>query len=318
MIITRNTACYKFSLAESIIDFAKQGKTEVTLDELATPYASNICKHIIKSSRQATNASSTFLEACASYSKQEITKEKLHATTLKNGFTYVLDAFHNVNGGNLPLKFFDKADKKLILTDELLKIANNNSDDLLSENEARWNLVETAWKLNVSSNLLRVRYDELSELFVVDDAFKRKDITSARAALNGYQKGKCFYCFDDITVSKTQENTCDVDHFFPYTLQPLMPEINLNGVWNLVLACPECNRGTNGKFAKVPDIKYLERLHKRNEFLISSHHPLRETIIAQTGATEADRAAFFREMDSRAINLLIHRWNTVEKGERLF
>lgn len=78
-----------------------------------------------------------------------------------------------------------------------------------------------------------------------------------------------------------------------------MPEINLNGVWNLVLACPNCNRGANGKFAKVPSIKYLERLHKRNEFLISSHHPLRES-------------------DRRAINYLIHRWDIEEKQEACF
>ena len=97
-----------------------------------------------------------------------------------------------------------------------------------------------------------------------------------------------------------------------------MPEINLNGVWNLVLACPNCNRGANGKFAKVPSVKYLERLHKRNEFLISSHHPLRETIINQTGKTEQERAAFLREIDRRAINYLIHRWDTEEKQEACF
>ena len=29
----------------------------------------------------------------------------------------------------------------------------------------------------------------------------------------------------------------------------------------------------------------LERLHTRNEFLIGSHHPLRETLMKQTGET---------------------------------
>lgn len=31
--------------------------------------------------------------------------------------------------------------------------------------------------------------------------------------------------------------------------------------------------------------KYLQSLHKRNEYLISSHHLLRETLIMQTGMT---------------------------------
>lgn len=75
-------------------------------------------------------------------------------------------------------------------------------------------MVETAWKLNVSKNLLNVRYDDTSQVFFVDNDFRRKDVTSAKGALNGYQKGKCFYCYDDITVSDDSTNTCDVDHFF--------------------------------------------------------------------------------------------------------
>jgi hypothetical protein len=152
----------------------------------------------------------------------------------------------------------------------------------------------------------------------VDSNFKRKDVTSARGALNGYQKGKCFYCFDDITVSGDDTNTCDVDHFFPHTLQPLFPDINLDGVWNLVLTCPACNRGEGGNFARVPATKYLTRLHKRNEFLISSHHHLRETIIRQTGATEQERRAFLASVDQRAIDALVHRWETPEVAPATF
>ena len=52
-------------------------------------------------------------------------------------------------------------------------------------------------------------------------------------------------------------------------------------VWNLVLACRTCNRGVNGKFARVADIRYLTCLHTRNSFLIESHHPLRQTLMQQ-------------------------------------
>lgn len=69
---------------------------------------------------------------------------------------------------------------------------------------------------------------------------------------------------------------------------------NLDGVWNLVLACGDCNRGQARKHDPVPDKIYLQRLHKRNEFLISSHHPLRETLRGQTGFTTEDRVAFLQ------------------------
>ena len=44
-----------------------------------------------------------------------------------------------------------------------------------------------------------------------------------------------------------------------------------------MLACSECN-GAAEKGAKVPSLPLLERLNKRNEYLISSNHPLKETI----------------------------------------
>lgn len=68
----------------------------------------------------------------------------------------------------------------------------------------------------------------------------------------------------------------DVDHFIPYTLGTEFEE-DLNGVWNLILACQSYNRGANGKFARIPSFEHLERLHRRNEFFIESHHPFRET-----------------------------------------
>ena len=33
-------------------------------------------------------------------------------------------------------------------------------------------------------------------------------------------------------------------------------------------------------------LEYVERLAVRNEFLIASHHPLRETVMRQAGATQ--------------------------------
>lgn len=102
----------------------------------------------------------------------------------------------------------------------------------------------------------------------------------------------------------------DVDHFFPYVLATMNDTFRhiLNGVWNLVLACPGCNRGVDGKSASIPHLRLLERLHHRNEYLISSHHPLRETIIAQSGPTEAARRDFLQTNYNHARSAIIHTW----------
>lgn len=184
--------------------------------------------------------------------------------------------------------------------------------------ESGWNLVETAWGLGISRNLLNVHYDGEKKLFFVNNELRRKDVTAARNALNGYQKGRCFYCFSHVGVDIGSENLCDVDHFFPHILKHIYPSINIDGIWNLVLTCQKCNRGEQGKFTKVPEIKYLERLHRRNEFLISSHDPLRETLINQIGGSEEIRRVFLLNVDKKAIRTLIYRWSTEQIGEEVF
>jgi len=111
--------------------------------------------------------------------------------------------------------------------------------------------------------------------FAIDRTRRRKSVTGSRGALNGYQKGKCFYCFRDICIDSNHASP-DVDHFFPHVLKHYDFGPLIDGVWNLVLACRECNRGAGGKSARVPSLRLLERLWRRNEYLISSHHPLRD------------------------------------------
>ena len=92
----------------------------------------------------------------------------------------------------------------------------------------------------------------------------------------------------------------------------------LDGVWNLVLACRRCNRGVGGKFAHVPKLRFLERLSRRNEFLIKSHHPLRETLLLQTGRKELERHDFLAMVHREALVSLIHEWKPGEEGDELF
>ena len=63
----------------------------------------------------------------------------------------------------------------------------------------------------------------------------------------------------------------------------------------LILMCVECNRGEQGKFDRLPHPDFLEKLYIRNEYLIQSHHPLRETLICQTGIKPEKRRAFLND-----------------------
>jgi 5-methylcytosine-specific restriction endonuclease McrA len=237
------------------------------------------------------------------------------------GFQNVIDAFHMVNQGEIPVRFYideRKQGGRIRLTQELLElIRRGQAINLPSETEARWRLVETAWELGISRHLLTVGYDEQTEGLVTERIGRRVDITSCRDALNGYQKGKCFYCYDEIFISDIAPVIAEIDHFIPHMLKGFM-SYNLDGVWNLVLACRECNRGQDGKFARIPTLQLLERLYTRNEYLISSHHPLRGTLILQTGASEKERRAFLQNTHTQAHERLIHVWEPEPKGTATF
>ncbi len=351
ILFGRNTASYKFALAKALFDLARQGRDSVTLEQLADPYTKYLVEHVKMHPRQTTNRSSKFMYACAGYAKGTTTYDELISTAVKLGFNNVLDAFHVVNKGDIPIRFFEKdfkgGSRRLILTDDVFELANSKeADNILQEIESRWNLVETAWETGVSANLLA--YDEETQRIVLDNDLRRRSVTSARGALNGYQKGHCFYCFDSIFAATKEDDDepkpvlsdepsrveyafisleeeepehelCDVDHFFPHILSREMKGINLDGVWNLVLACKDCNRGVGGKFARIPDEKYLDRLYRRNEYLIISHHPLREALIVQTGANPRDRWRFLKEVDKRATELLPgEKWSIEQRQAAAF
>ena len=313
ILFGKNSATYKFAFAKSLLELANKETTRISLKDLADPFSRNIINHLKENDKQGNSKSSTFLNGCRSYLTDELGYQELLKLTEKEGFKNVVDAFQNVNGGKIPKPFYHKdyvgRKKEIVITDDLLKLKENfHFQNFEQEVEARWNLVETAWNLNINPNLLEVKYDEENTLFFIEsDIMKRKDITSVKDALNGYQKGKCFYSFQNISINSNSQNICDVDHFLPHTNKIIHSRngANVDGVWNLVLADSSINRQ---KSSKVPEKYFLNRLYNRNEFYISSKHPLAETIVNQTGLTKDKRKIFLEKHYNLAIENSIQTW----------
>jgi hypothetical protein len=291
ILFGRNVASYKFALGKSLLEMAQAGQTFVSLTDLALPFAKHVAAHLRLADKQATSRSSQFLDYCRKYNREEITEAKLAEATVKLGFNNVIDAFHVVSNGEIAVRFFKDerggAQKGIRLTDDVFRLTEAyQHKNLPHEIESRWRLVETAWELNLPVYTLVVSYDSEAGCLIAETKIRRKSVTPCRDALNGYQTGRCFYCFGNISLVVSDAELAEVDHFFPHRLKGLHIADPVDGVWNLVLACQTCNRGAAGKFDRLPQVRYLERLHKRNEFLIASHHPLRETLMLQSGQTE--------------------------------
>jgi hypothetical protein len=313
ILFGKNSATYKFAFAKALLSLIKDEKNSVTLKELAIPFAQSIVEHLKRNKRQGNASSSKFLEGCRNYIKEKISEEELYNLTEKIGFVNVVDAFQNINGGTIPERFYEKnyilGKKEIVITDNLLKIKELfQFRNLEQEVEARWNLVETAWNLQINPNLLEVKYDvDNSKFFIQSNLMRRIEITSVRDSLNGYQKGKCFYSFLDISINKNDHNLCVVDHFLPHVnkLAHASIGVNINGVWNLVLADSLVNAE---KKARIPEKRFLQRLYNRNEFYIESKHPLAETIINQTGKTKERRRSFLEGQYNLALSHSIQKW----------
>jgi len=322
VLFGQNVASYKFALAKSLLELHNAGSDLVRLEDLAVPFSGHIAEHLRLADKQATSRSSRFLEACRKLNREELGRSELIDTTVRLGFANVIDAFHVVNREEVPFRFFvdeRKTDGGIRLTDNLRRLAEATQfHSLPREVEARWRLVETAWELNISRTLIDVGFDAETEDLFVTQPIRRNTVTSCRDALNGYQKGRCFYCFDQISIVAKSETLADVDHFFPHILKKTHPPFAIDGVSNLALACTHCNRGEFGKMARVPALPLLERLHRRNEYLIASHHPLRATIIRQTGKSRTERERHLQRSYEHARQHLVHTWQPPAKGPELF
>lgn len=314
ILFGKNSATYKFAFGKAIIELLGSGRTVLTLEELADPFSRNIIDHLRYSDKQGNSSSSKFLNTCRDFINDKIDYDRLLQETVKLGFVNVVDAFQNVNGDVIHDPFYEKnyaeGRKEIVLTDNIFKLKETlQFANLDQEVDARWKLVETAWNLQINPNLLEVKHDSLKQELYIDSGFMRRiDVTSVRDSLSGYQKGKCFYSFQDIFVNKGNTNICSVDHFLPHLNKKThsASEANINGVWNLVLTDPQVN---NAKRARVPHRRYLQRLFNRNEFYIESKHPLAETIINQTGKTKERRRSFLQTQYNLALSHSIHEWS---------
>ena len=320
----RNSATYKFALAKSLYEIHAAGKNIITLEELAEPYARSLCERLKTHPKQITREKSTFLDYLKSYNEGEITRDEMIKQTVRHGFVNVIDAFHNVHGQEVGTRFFTddrKSSGSIQLTDDFFRLGERfQFGNLQNETEARWRLVETAWENNISTNLMLVEYDDPTKNLIGVTTTRRTNVTSARPALNGYQKGRCFYCYREISVVSGNNALADVDHFFPNILKGCDSTKPIDGVANLVLACQDCNRGSNGKFERLPSVGLLERLFNRNEYLITSHHPLRETLIAQTGNSSTKRQEFLQKAyDCSSLYVgAKHKWQPIAQGNPIF
>jgi len=179
ILFGKNSATYKFAFAKSLLELVNKETTKISLSDLSKPFSKNIIEHLKVNDKQGNSKSSSFLNVCRNHITGEISDSELWAKTEKLGFVNVVDAFQNLNGAQIPDIFYEKnyksGKKEIIIKDNLLKLKESfHFQNFKQEVEARWNLVETAWNLNLNPKLLEVKYDEDRSLFFLENDFMRR------------------------------------------------------------------------------------------------------------------------------------------------
>lgn len=320
MLFGKNVSTYKFALSYSLLN--QLPKSEIKLDDLTFDFIKELYRHYSLNSSQWTGGANSITKEFDEY-RLTGNFQNLVENTQSSIYKYVLDAFHNIGGSNVKDEYmlFEKSrkGKNLVLTDNLNHILSNEDFKNLikKENEGRWQIVEEAWKNNLSPNLLEYnKTDNNIYSFNIHNTNERINLRSAVNVLLPYQKGNCFYCNKKINplALNHESDFPDVDHFWPfaflakYNISPL----SVNGIWNLVISCRDCNRGSLGKFDSPPDKEYFQKLLSRNLLFAEEHrHSLKNSILISLNAKNS------QDINIRMTNLnnlfsLINGWKPKE------
>lgn len=290
VLMGANTRTYKFALGSALLEYAARDLTEVTLDELAVPYAMGLVAHLAEAPQAPSGAppgESDFLtvarqEAAESTTLGRPTERLLHAAG-RSMPAMVMQKFHNLGGGTkVAHRFYELAGgprKRIVrLTPDLRRIARSEqAAGLRAELGARWSIVESSFAAGVGRSLVTEGVAVDWATLKLTDKRRRRSVTGVADALIGFQHGRCLIC----TAPITPDDETAVDHVFPHSLMRRFGEVSgwrgpdLDVIWNLAPAHQTCN---SAKSDRLPAPDELHRLAQRNEAILRSPHPLRKTL----------------------------------------
>jgi hypothetical protein len=291
-----NTATYKIALGKCLITFAKQAKTSVSTPELSEAFFDLYSRRLVTNKPQLSHPGRlTVMERIvALHNAGQLNRNTAIERVEQDAFKDVLPRFHTLGDIHLPFKFYEHGHKGLVLTDNCVQLFSSGDSDALGEElGSRWDLLEAAFEMK------REQFDISNDVrwLYLSRGHERTSITNTRPVLNGYQRGVCFYCGEDMGVADVH-----VDHVIPRQF------IYNDNIWNLVLAHEFCNEQ---KSDALPGRQYVEKLIHRNELLIGSNHPIKNKLVGQLGSTSAQRQEFVHGVYDDARLVIRRTWQGI-------
>ncbi len=264
---SRNTTSYKYGFLKAIIDnlYNVDENLKLTFDQLFSKfgeiYWNLILKHGLRQNISTVNNGETYLEqilhsAAAKYCITEPIPYESLTTEM------MLDISHQVKNKckkyvvgalfedtNHLFYSFSKKDEWLQINPIIYEFICKHKLIIEKLNYSRW--AQFLEKINPETRTTKL-------INKIDESAKRNNLYKYRQILyEEFESNTCFYCGCPL-----HPNKIDVDHFIPWSF------IKNDNLWNLVLACPTCNRK---KSDKLPDERYLPKIYNRNQLICTGH-----------------------------------------------
>ncbi len=289
LLYGQKTATYKLALATVLQGLAGDGTPAVSLDDLAADFLDAYVDRLANGQPQISipTRSTAMEQIVDDLARGAIDRDGAIAATRREGFRFVLDAFHRVRGADIERRFYEiDGDRFRVSDDAMALLSGPDAADIGLEIDARWSLLEGDFAIRRWLDRLRLICDDRA--FYLADADDHapapvRALTSVPAALHGYQVGLCLHCGEPVAADAT--------------VVPVLPATDRGGSsWNLVVAHPAC---ADAARESLPSLDLVARLADRNERLIASSNPLSNTITGPLGRTaRARRQALADQYDA--------------------
>lgn len=270
-----NNATYKIALGKCLLNFAEQGLTHVSWEELSRQYFDEYVKRLtINPSPQQINPSRlTVMERIVHlFQSGSTTYDQAIENVGREAFGDVIPRFQTI-GTNKELAaclFYDYTPgRALTIHDSIFQAFEGNQQTLFAELDARWSLLEGAFTIRKQAVIENIQLANGIRQVYLQSGHGRKELTSNVPFLRGYQGGVCFYCGESL-----EANNCHVDHVLPRQV------LQNDEIWNLVLSHKECNLS---KSDRLVGPHFIEKLIARNENIMGSNHPWKQRIEQMLG-----------------------------------
>ncbi|MCG9626173.1 HNH endonuclease [Vibrio mediterranei] len=273
-----NAATYKMALAQTLLEASREGKTELSWEDLSTNYFCAYRERLTANPmpQQGNPNRLTKMERIIKeHELGALTSNLAIDKVADTAFDDVVPRFQTIGSDkNIVASYFYDIEKgkKLILKDSLLSLTEPQINTLQQEVHARWGLLEGAFSINQTNFELA---NDIREIYL-KDGYERKALTHNIPFLSGYQGNVCFYC------GETLGEDIHVDHVLPRQV------INHDEIWNLVLSHGDCNLL---KSDRLVGQHFVEKLISRNENIMGSNHPWKAKIQSALGSTPKRRAS---------------------------